>query len=92
MQCHAGNRLCFATQEAVATMDREGTVYVTLINASFQNHKTVDFTQYGSCLEAVLYTSDTVLPPSVFSETDVLTQTGAGTFCMPPHSVLKLRF
>ena len=38
MEYHAGNRLCFATQEAVATMDREGSVYATLVNASFQNH------------------------------------------------------
>ena len=46
----------------------------------------------GSCSEAVLFSSETVLPPSEFTVTDVLEQAAGGTFQMPPHSVLFLRF
>lgn len=63
MKRHMGNRLCLASLETVVTMDKDGKVVVTVVNSSFQNHKTVDFTQYGPCCQAVLYSSDTVLPP-----------------------------
>lgn len=92
MKCHKGNRLCSASQEAVVTLDREGKTVATVVNASYRNWKSVDFAQYGPCSQAVLYASDTVLPPSVFTETDVLDQAQGGTFDMPPHSVLFLAF
>ena len=92
MKRHMGNRLCLASLETVVTMDKDGKVVVTVVNSSFQNHKTVDFTQYGPCCQAVLYSSDTVLPPSVFMEAEVLDQICAGTLDMPPHSVLFLCF
>ena len=92
MKRHMGNRLCLASLETVVTMDKDGKVVVTVVNSSLQNHKTVDFTQYGPCCQAVLYSSDTVLPPSVFMEAEVLDQICAGTLDMPPHSVLFLCF
>ena len=92
MKRHMGNRLCLASLETVVTMDKDGKVVVTVVNSSFQNHKTVDFTQYGPCCQAVLYSSDAVLPPSVFMEAEVLDQICAGTLDMPPHSVLFLCF
>ena len=92
MKRHKGNRLCSASQEAVVTLDREGKTVATVVNASYRNRKSVDFAQYGPCSQAVLYSSDTVLPPSVFTETDVLDQAQGGTFDMPPHSVLFLAF
>ena len=89
---HMGNRLCSASQEAVVTVDRDGRVSATVVNAAFRSEKPVDFSSYGPCSEAVLFSSETVLPPSVFTETDVLDQARGGTFDMPPHSVLFLRF
>lgn len=92
MNQHMSNRLCSASGEVVVTMDREGRALATIVNAAFHSEKPVDFSQYGPCSEAVLYSSDTVLPPSAFTQTDVLKQAGDGTFLMPPHSVLFLRF
>ena len=89
---HMGNRLCSASQEAVVTADREGRVSATVVNAAFRSEKPVDFSSFGPCSEAVLFSSDTVLPPSEFTVTDVLEQAAGGTFQMPPHSVLFLRF
>lgn len=89
---HMGNRLCSASQEAVVSVDREGRMAATVVNAAFRCEKPVDFSSFGPCSEAVLFSSDTVLPPSEFTVTDVLEQAAGGTFQMPPHSVLFLRF
>ena len=87
-----GNRLCSASQEAVITVDREGRVSATVVNAAFHRKKPVDFSSFGPCSEAVLFSSDTVLPPSSFTQSNVLDQAAGGTLQMPPHSVLFLRF
>lgn len=92
MKRHMGSRLCSASQEAVVTVNSEGERVVTVVNPSFSKEKTVDISQCGPCKEAVLLSSETVLPPSVFTEADVLGQADRGSFCMPPHSVLLLRF
>lgn len=89
---HMGNRLCSASQEAVVSVDREGRMAVTVVNAAFRCEKPVDFSSFGPCGEAVLFSSDTVLPPSEFTVTDVLEQAAGGTFQMPPHSVLFMHF
>ena len=89
---HMGNRLCSASQEAVVSVDREGRMAVTVVNAAFRCEKPVDFSSFGPCSEAVLFSSDTVLPPSEFTVTDVLEQAAGGTFQMPPHSVLFMHF
>lgn len=89
---HMGNRLCSASQEAVVSVDREGRMAVTVVNAAFRSEKPVDFSSFGPCSEAVLFSSDTVLPLSEFTVTDVLEQAAGGTFQMPPHSVLFMHF
>lgn len=89
---HMGNRLCSASQEAVVSVDREGRMAATVVNAAFRCEKPVDFSSFGPCGEAVLFSSDTVLPPSEFTVTDVLEQAAGGTFQMPPHSVLFMHF
>lgn len=89
---HMGNRLCSASQEAVVSVDREGRMAVTVVNAAFRSEKPVDFSSFGPCSEAVLFSSDTMLPPSEFTVTDVLEQAAGGTFQMPPHSVLFMHF
>lgn len=92
MTRHMGSRLCYASQEAVVTRDKEGNRVATVVNAAFQKEKGVDFSQLGPCRQGLLYHSDTVLPPSVFTVTDVTEQLQGGSFAMPPHSVLFLAF
>ena len=92
MKNHAGGELLFAIPEAVVTRQADGTVTATVVNGSLSEEKPVDFTACGSCVDAKLYDSDGILPPSYFSETDVLSQILNGTFRMPPHSVVLLRF
>lgn len=92
MTRHMGSRLCYASQEAVVTRDKEGNRTATVVNAAFQEEKQVDFSQLGPCRQGLLYHSGTVLPPSVFTVTDVTEQLRGGSFSMPPHSVLFLAF
>ena len=91
MKNHAGGELLFTAPEAVMTR-KAGFATATVVNASLYEEKPVDFTSCGECEEAKLYSSADVLPPSYFSETDVLAAVQSGTFQMPPHSVLMLRF
>lgn len=92
MTCHMGNRLCLASPEAVISEDKAGARVATVVNASYQGKKRVDLSACGRCTQAVLYTSKSVLPPSVFEQEDVLAQIQDGSIEMPPHSVLFLRF
>lgn len=91
MTKHMGGRLCYAAQDAAATTDAEGIVTATVVNASFDGEKEVDLSGCGECIEAVLYTSETVLWPSVFELKDVLSDAKSGKLRMPPHSVLMVR-
>ena len=91
MKNHAGGELLFTAPEAVVTR-KENLLTATVVNASLNDWKNVDFGACGKCVEAKLHSSDGVLPPSYFAESDVLPEVQEGTFRMPPHSVLLLRF
>ena len=91
MKNHAGGELLFTAPEAVVTR-KENLLTATVVNASLNDWKDVDFGACGKCVEAKLHSSDSVLPPSYFTESDVLPEAQEGTFRMPPHSVLLLRF
>lgn len=91
MKNHAGGELLFTAPEAVVTR-KENLLTATVVNASLNDWKDVDFGACGKCVEAKLHSSDGVLPPSYFAESDVLPEVQEGTFRMPPHSVLLLRF
>ena len=74
------------------TQNTDDVITATVVNASLDQWKNVDFDGCGNCTEAKLYSSEGVLPPSYFSEGNVLAEVKNGTFKMPPHSVLLLRF
>lgn len=92
MKHHEGGKLCRASDDVVATVDEEGIVTVTVVNGSFDKEKQVTFAGCGNCIEAALYTSDSVLPPSEFEIRDILSDITGDKLAMPPHSVLMLRF
>ena len=91
MKNHAGGQLLFAAPEAVVTR-KAGLLTATAVNGSLDSSKELDMTACGKCVEAKLYCSDGILPPSYFEEKDVLEQMQTGIFRMPPHSVLLTRF
>ena len=91
MKNHAGGELLFTAPEAVVTR-KENLLTATVVNASLYDWKDVNFGVCGKCVEAKLHSSDGILPPSYFVESDVLPEVQEGAFRMPPHSVLLLRF
>ena len=91
MKNHAGGELAYTGPEAVVT--RKGNLLTaTVVNAALAEEKEVTFEGCGKCVEAKLYSSDSILPPSYFAESDVLAEVQNSVFRMPPHSVLLLRF
>ena len=92
MKNHAGGHLVYTAPEAVMTRNSDGVATATVVNASLTEWKDVSFGGCGKCVEAKLYSSDSILPPSYFSESDVLANVKNSTYRMPPHSVLLLRF
>ena len=92
MKRHAGGQLLFTAPEAVMTRGIDGVIAATVVNASLDQWKDVDFGACGNCAEAKLYSSEGILPPSYFNEGDALAEAMNGAFKMPPHSVLLLRF
>jgi alpha-N-arabinofuranosidase len=92
MKNHAGGHLVYTAPEAVMTRNSDGVATATVVNASLTEWKDVSFGGCGKCVEAKLYSSDSILPPSYFSESDVLADVKNSTYRMPPHSVLLLRF
>jgi hypothetical protein len=92
MKNHAGGKLRYTAPEAVMTENDDGMMTATVVNAALYDWKNVAFDVCGKCVEAKLYSSDSILPPSYFSETDVLDQIQNNSVRIPPHSVLLLRF
>ena len=92
MKNHAGGKLWYTAPEAVMTENDDGVMTATVVNAALYDWKNVEFGACGECVEAKLYSSDSILPPSYFSETNVLDQIQNNSVRIPPHSVLLLRF
>ena len=98
MSGHIGGRICLKGTEAFAT-EREDQVYLTAVNPSYNKEKQIricypKLSGDQTVESALLYESDSVLPPSDFNVKDVSlsAENGAFSFEMPPHSVLAVRF
>ena len=90
MKRHAGGAICCRGAEAFATC-KDGVTTLTAVNASYDGSKRVTVSCDGE-VSARLYTSESVLPPSSFTEQDAAFEciTGGVVFTMPPHSVLAV--
>lgn len=95
MKAHCGGDFCALTGDddgsTVATV-KDGILTVTLINDSYDSERRFIFNRCGEPEEAVLYTSDEVVPYSYFTEMPLTVETeGQETaVTLPPHSVAKL--
>lgn len=92
MKHHIGGRLCHSSQDTVITADTQGSLTATVINASFDTPKPVEFSACGECTQALLYHNDSALPPSRFDVQDVTDIARTGSLQLPPHSFVLLQF
>ena len=90
MNRHAGNRVCSASQEAVVTVDQENAVTATLVNASFCRENLWISLSTAPAGGHTLHQFHRSASPA-FEKRDIWNKPGTAR-CMPPHSVLLLRF
>ena len=89
---HHGGRRCAidgADAFTAAATVQEGAVFVTLVNDSFDQSRDFVLNVASGDIESTLYTSDSVLPYTVFQKTDLPVRREGETICvsLPPHSV-----
>ena len=96
MKAHQDGKLCKVEENddlsTTATL-KEGILTITLINEKYDQERPFSFPLKGKVQEAVVYTSDDVLPYSYFSTSPLQVKAdrkGISTI-LPPHSVALLR-
>lgn len=92
MKNHANGMIC-ALAEDITSTRKHGEVTTTLLNRSFDQPKKFTINSCGSVISAKLYSSDDVVPGTVFEITDLAVTAENGTIevILPPHSIADLR-
>ncbi len=92
MNAHAGAKVCAVRKDVVSTC-KDGVVTTTLINRAFDMEKEFIVRNAGETIEAYAYTSDDVVPGTVFEvkQISVRTENGEIAVVLPPHSFAQIR-
>lgn len=92
MKHHVEGQLCSVSQDAAVT-EKDGVLTITLINASYDENKPVWLPADGTVLKSILYTSESVAPPSVFAAEKAVLQESDGErmLMMPAHSMALIQ-
>ena len=93
MNRHAGGQICALCQDITATR-KDGEVTCTLLNRSYDTEKKFTLNNCGKVISARLYSSDDVVPNTVFavSELPVSQNGGRAETVLPPHSMAQIVF
>lgn len=93
---HCGKRcpLTGADDFTAAATVKDGAVYVTLVNDSFDAPRAYEIAGVPGEAQGVVYASESALPYTYFTETALpVTKTGDTAFLtLPPHSAAAVRF
>ena len=91
MKEHANGMIC-ALEEDVTSTCKQSVVTTTLLNRSFDRPKKFTLHNCGKIISAKLYSSEDVVPGTVFEITDlaVTLENGTATVVLPPHSMAVL--
>ena len=92
MKNHANGQVCALQQDVTATC-RDGIVTCTLLNRSYDKKKKFSINNCGNVIAAVLYTSEDVVPNTVFETMDIPVswENGWAEVVLPPHSMALIR-
>lgn len=92
MKHHAGGAVCALLQDVVATK-KDDILTCTFINRSYDENKTFEFKKVGEILSSTLYSSDYVVPHTVFEQSDLEVELNGDTqkVVLPPHSITLLQ-
>ena len=91
MKVHANSMICALAEDIIATC-KHNTVTSTLLNRSFDQPKKFTLNNCGKVISAKLYSSDDVVPGTVFDirELEVTCTDGTVEAVLPPHSMAVL--
>ena len=92
MNAHAGGRICAVEKDVISTV-KQDEVTTTLINRSFDEEKEFILKNIGGVIRSEIYTSDDVVPGTVFEikALPVKTENGQMTCRLEPHSIAVIK-
>ncbi len=92
MSEHAGGVVCALRQDVTVTK-KDSVVTCTLLNRSYAKEKRFTLRDCGEVLSSVLFSSEDVVPGSVFEKSDLPVKRSGGTVeaVLPPHSIAQIR-
>ena len=92
MNAHAGAKVCAVEKDVISTY-REEVVTTTFINRAFDEKKKFVLMNAGEIVKAEVYTSDDVVPGTVFEikELPLKTENGEIACELPPHSIAVIK-
>lgn len=92
MNAHADGKICAIQKDVVSTCKGEK-VTTTLINRAFDEEKKFVIQNAGEVIEARVYTSDDVVPGTVFAikELPAKAEDGEVSVTLPPHSIAVIK-
>ena len=92
MKDHAGAMIC-ALQPDVTATQKDGVVTCTLTNRSYDQEKCFLIAGCGKLISAKLYSSDDVVPGTVFSQGDIAVKADGENIeiVLPPHSIAQIK-
>ncbi len=92
MQHHAGGRICVLDEDLTVTQ-KGSVITCTLLNRSYDQEKTFTLKNSGEVMSAVLYSSDDVIPNTVFGTSDLPVKICGEKFevVLPAHSMGLIR-
>lgn len=92
MKHHANGKVCALEEDVIVTI-KEGIVNCTLINRSFDQPKVFTFPTIGTIADAVLYSSEDVVPYTLFEKSalTVNTEGDLQKVVLPKHSIAHIQ-
>jgi hypothetical protein len=92
MKVHANGMICALEEDIVATR-KHSVITCTLLNRSFDQPKKFTLQNCGGVISAELYSSEDVVPGTVFEISDlaVTCENGTVEVILPPHSIAVVR-
>lgn len=92
MKYHANGTVCSLQEDVIATR-KENVLYCTFINRSFDEDKLFLFQDAGEIISSVLYSSDDVVPHTVFEQSNLPIKKDGNwqKIILPKHSIAAVR-
>ena len=92
MKHHSGGKVCALQNDVIATL-KDNILNCTFINRSFDEDKTFSFSNLGTITNATLYSSEDVVPFTVFEQSalSLISDGALQKAILPKHSIAHIQ-